>query len=63
MVKVYLSRKGVPFAEHNVSLDDDATRYLMAEGYSSTPVTFIGDKRVVGYKPKDIDTALAALPA
>ena len=63
MVKVYLSRKGVPFAEHNVSLDDDATRYLLTEGYSSTPVTFIGEKRVVGYKPKDIDAALAAMPA
>ncbi len=63
MVKVYLSRKGVPFTEHNVSLDDEATKFLLAAGYSSTPVTFIGEQQVVGYKPKDIDAALAAAGA
>ena len=58
MVKVYLSRKGFAFTEHNVSKDRDALKELVTMGYRSTPVTVIGDEKVVGYSPSKIDEAL-----
>ena len=58
MVKVYLSRKGVPFSELNVSTDSDADNELRALGRSTTPITVIGDHQIVGYKPREIEGAL-----
>ncbi|SVA44116.1 uncharacterized protein METZ01_LOCUS96970 [marine metagenome] len=58
MVKVYLSRKGFEYTEHNVSLDREALKELVTKGYRSTPVTVIGDENVVGYSPSKIDEAL-----
>jgi glutaredoxin len=60
MVKVYLSRKGVPFTEHNVSQETDARDTLLGMGYRATPVTVIGESLVVGYNTGKIDEALAA---
>ena len=60
MVKVYLSRKGVPFTEHNVSMDREALSYLLKIGYRTTPVTVIGEEAVVGYNPTGLNAALAA---
>ncbi len=60
MVKVYLSRKGVPFSELNISIDTDADEELRSLGRSTTPVTVIGDHQVVGYKPRDLEAALVA---
>ena len=60
MVKVYLSRKGIPFTERNVSLDDEARQDLLALGYRSTPVTTINDQKVVGYSPPKLEAALEA---
>ena len=59
MVKVYLSRKGVPFMEYNVSLDPEAKQRLLAMGYRTTPLTVINEHKIVGYKPPQIDEALA----
>ena len=42
MVKVYLSRKGVPFTEHNISKSVDSLKSLVSMGYRTTPVTVIG---------------------
>ena len=61
MVKVYLSRKGIPFTEHNVSLDLEARKDLLALGYRSTPVTVIGGYKILGYKPPKMDEALAEI--
>ena len=58
MVKVYLSRKGFEYTEHNVSLDRVALKELVSKGYRSTPVTVIGEENVVGYSPSKIDEAL-----
>ena len=58
MVKVYLSRKGFDYTEHNVSKDRDALKELVTMGYRSTPVTVIGDEKVDGYSPSKIDEAL-----
>ena len=60
MVKVYLSRKGIPFVERNVSLDEEARDDLMALGNRSTPVTMIGVHKVVGYSPPKLEEALQA---
>ncbi len=61
MVKVYLSRAGVQFTEHNVSIDEQGKKDLLALGRSTTPVTVIADRLIVGYKPKDLAEAVAAL--
>ena len=58
MVKVYLSRKDVPFTEVNVSNSRSGVRELLTLGYRSTPVTVIGEEQIVGYSPADIDAAL-----
>lgn len=60
MVKVYLSRKGVAFTEHNVSTDRESLKQLVDMGYRTTPVAAIGDERVVGYSPAKLDAALKA---
>ena len=63
MVKVYLSRKGIPFAEYNVSRNRDALKRLIGMGYRTTPVTVIGEHKVVGYSPPGLDSALEAAGA
>jgi glutaredoxin len=60
MVKVYLSRKGIPFIEKNVSQDEEARNNLLAMGHRSTPVTTMKDQKVVGYSPPKLDAALQA---
>ena len=60
MVKVYLSRKGIEFSEYNVSTDRDALSRLIGMGYRTTPVTVIGEEKIVGYSPAKIDEALEA---
>jgi glutaredoxin len=61
MVKLYLSRKGIPFLEKNISEDSKAMEELLRLGYRATPVTIIGERHIIGYKPNDLDEALAAL--
>jgi len=63
MVKVYLSRKGVPFTEHNVSIDRDSLKRLVTMGFRTTPVTVIGGEKVVGYSPTNLDSALRSAAA
>ena len=63
MVKVYLSRKNIPFTERNVSLESDARETLLELGYRTTPLTLIGDEKVVGYNPSKLEAALAAAGA
>ena len=61
MVKVYLSQKGIPFRELNISVDEVGKKELFALGRSTTPVTVIGDRVIVGYKPRDLADAIVAL--
>ena len=56
----YLSRKGIPFTERNVGRDPGAREELMALGLTSLPVLLIGDKRLTGFTPTQIDAALSA---
>jgi glutaredoxin len=48
----------VPFTAHNVDEDDRAYDELIARGFRTVPVTFIGDRIVKGY---DVDALTAAL--
>ncbi len=56
----YLSQKGIPFIERNVGRDPKAREELMALGLTSLPVLLIGDKRLTGFNPTQIDAALNA---
>ena len=60
MVKVYLSRQDIPFTERNVSLDREALKTLVTMGYRTTPVTVIGEQKIVGYSPSKMQSALQA---
>jgi glutaredoxin len=56
----YLSQKGVPFTERNLARDPDARKDLLAMGLTSLPVIVIGDRKLSGFNPSDIDAALKA---
>jgi glutaredoxin 3 len=56
----YLSQKGIPFTEKNVSRDQDAVQELVKMKARSLPVILIGDKQLSGFNPKAIDEALAS---
>ena len=60
MVKVYLSRKDIPFTESNVSLDRESLTDLVKMGYRTPPVPVIGDQKVVGFSPSKLEEALLA---
>jgi len=51
----------VQFVEKNVGRDPEARQELMEIGLMSLPVLLIGDKRLTGFNPAQIDAALAAL--
>jgi glutaredoxin len=57
----YLSQKGIPYIEKNVSRDQEAVQELMSMGLRSLPVIVIGEKRLSGFNPAAIDAALASL--
>ena len=56
----YLSQKGVPFTEKNVSRDQSAVQDLVKMKARSLPVIVIGDKLLHGFNPKAIDEALTS---
>ena len=58
MVKVYLSQKDIPFTEYNVSTNREGLKALLALGWRTTPVTVIGDTKIIGYSPPRLDEAL-----
>ena len=60
MVKGYLVKEGVSFEEKNVSTDVAARQELIDLGHRATPVTLVGDHRIVGYKPDQLAEALLA---
>ena len=55
----YLSQKGVPYIEKNVSRDPEAVQELIDMGLRSLPVIVIGEERLRGFNPVAIDAALA----
>ncbi len=61
MVKGFLSLRGVPFVEKNISKDLTGRAELLALGFDSTPVTIVGKRCISGFDAAQIDEALAAL--
>ena len=57
-MKEFLSRAGVAFAVMNVDEDDRAYDALLARGWRTIPVTFIGDRVIKGYDPAALQQAL-----
>ena len=49
MTKAWLSQRGIPFVEADISVDDSARQNLLDMGYRTTPVVTIK-----GYKGKDV---------
>ena len=57
-VKEYLSKKGVPFTERDVSQDAEALAELEALGVMTTPVTVIGNETVIGFDRPNLERLL-----
>jgi len=52
-VKEFLSQRGVPFTERDVSQDAEALAELETLGVLTTPVTVIDGEQVIGFdRPK-----------
>jgi len=49
MTKAWLSQRGFPFKEYNISTNDEARDNLLAMGYRTTPVVTVGKDVIVGY--------------
>ena len=56
----YLSRKGVAFTEKNLSRMPEARQELIDMGLMSLPVILIGEQKLTGFFPAQIDAALKA---
>jgi len=58
--KDYLSRKGVPFVEHNVAQDRDAAKEMIKKsGQMGVPVISIDGEVVVGFNQILLDRLLS----
>ena len=58
--KDYLSRKGVPFVEHNVAQDRDAAKEMIKKsGQMGVPVITIDGEVVVGFNQILLDRLLS----
>jgi len=56
--KEFLSQKGVPFTEWDVSSDEKALSELERLGYRTTPVIVIDGEVVVGFDQKRLEELL-----
>lgn len=58
-VKEFLSQKGVPYIERDVSEDEQALLDLEKLGLFSTPVTVIDGEVVVGFNRPELERLLS----
>ncbi len=59
-MKEFLSRSGQPFTVKVVDDDFDAYSELIARGFRTVPVTFIGARAVKGFDERALRDALTA---
>ena len=59
-VKESLSQKGVPFAERDVSQDEEALAELETLGVMTTPVTVIDGETVIGFDRANLERLLGS---
>lgn len=57
-MKEFLSQKGIPYVERDVSKDEQALGELEALGLMTTPVTNIDGEVVVGFDRKKLEALL-----
>jgi hypothetical protein len=57
-VKEFLSRAGRTFVERNVDADEDAYEDLLARGWRTVPMTFMGDPSVRGFDERGLRALL-----
>ena len=56
--KEYLSQKGIPFRDRDITRDPTALDELKKLGYMTTPVIQINGAVIVGFDQDNIDKAL-----
>ena len=59
-MKEFLSQKGIPFIERDVSQDEEALAQLEALGVLTTPVTVMDGEIVIGFDRAKIEQLLAS---
>jgi glutaredoxin len=57
-VKEFLSREGIVFQTKNVDEDEEAYAELVAKGFRTIPVTFIGERVVKGFDEAALRAAI-----
>ena len=58
-VKDYLTRRGIPYIEHNVALDRDAAKEMVKKsGQLGVPVILIDDEVLIGFNQTPLDRLL-----
>lgn len=61
MVKQYLQDKGYAFTEKDISVDQEALKFVLESvGQAVTPIITIGKSVIVGFDRPKIDAALEA---
>jgi glutaredoxin 3 len=64
MAMDYFKQKGVPYVEKDISVDQDALRFVLEKvGQAVTPIITIGDQIIIGFDRPRIDEALTAAQA
>lgn len=59
MAMDYFKQKGVEYVEKDISMDQDALRFVLEKiGQAVTPIITIGDRIIVGFDRPRIDAAL-----
>lgn len=57
-VRAWLTDHGIPFAERNASADPEAAAALAVTGTFATPLLVVGEKKVLGFRPEALLSAL-----
>ena len=58
LTKEFLSKKGVPFADRDITKDPSALSELRQLGFMTTPVTQIDGETIVGFDEEKLSKAL-----
>ena len=54
-VRGWLADRGIPFTERDPSADPEAACELYATGTFATPLLVVGDAKVLGFRPRELD--------
>ena len=57
-VRAWLTERGIAFAERDASADPAAARELSATGTFATPLLVVGERKVLGFRPRELDGLL-----